>query len=294
MKKFTIYDINAREVRPIEIGKFPGGEIRVKIATVPIEMLHNVRITAVLLNSDDVMTLVMIVDALREMGVEDIRLTMPYIPYARQDRVCNTGEAFSIRAFANIINALEFKSIIVWDAHSVISTCLIKNCINIPQSDLIGKHVELMKWMVESTDPIYLVAPDAGSVRKATEIAQTYPTLIRDVLYAEKVRELSTGKIIATRIASQLPDDFGTSRVLICDDICDGGRTFIELAKVLNDYNPKEMSLYVTHGIFSQGLEVLRKPGTPEAEYKITREGRPGNTGLFDNVWCSLNFKDYK
>jgi ribose-phosphate pyrophosphokinase len=232
------------------------------------------------------MTLVMIVDALREMGVENIRLTMPYIPYARQDRVCNNGEAFSIRAFANIINMLEFVSVVVWDAHSLVSTALIKNCINIPQDKLVLLHKELIDWML--IEPIYLVAPDAGSVIKTRAIAAMFPVQIKGVLYAEKVREMSTGKIIATRIASQLPDDFGSSRILICDDIIDGGRTFIELAKVLNDYNPKELGLYATHGIFSQGKGVLLKNSFSNLKYSMNC------TGLFDNVWCSLDFTSFK
>ena len=69
-------------------------------------------------SADDVMTLVMISDALRQMDVKEILLTMPYVPYARQDRVCNPGEAFSIKAFSRIINSLEFSSVVVYDPHS--------------------------------------------------------------------------------------------------------------------------------------------------------------------------------
>lgn len=290
MNKFKIYDIDVSIEHTVDIGKFPGGEIRVQIISNGYQgyISENISVIAVLLNSDDVMTLVMIVDALRELGVTEIRLTMPYIPYARQDRVCNSGEAFSIRAFANIINALEFKSIVVWDAHSIVSTSLIKNCINIRQYECVLQHKELIEWMF--IEPIYLVAPDVGSVNKTRAIAAQFPKNIKGVLYAEKVRELSTGKIIATRIASEIPEDFSSSRILICDDICDGGRTFIELAKVLKDYNPKEMSLYVTHGIFSQGKNVLLKPID---NYGRNETGVITNTGLFDNVWSSLNFKDY-
>ena len=121
MNKFEIYNMDAEEDLPIEIGKFPGGEIRVRL-TSEYSSDSMVRIKAVILNSDDVMTLVMLTDALRTAGVENIRLTMPYIPYARQDRVCNKGEAFSLRVFARIINALEFQSVVVWDAHSEVST----------------------------------------------------------------------------------------------------------------------------------------------------------------------------
>jgi ribose-phosphate pyrophosphokinase len=214
------------------------------------------------------MTLVMMVDALREMQVEKIRLTMPYIPYARQDRVCNAGEAFSIRAFARIINALEFASVVVYDAHSEVSVALIERCINLPRYQLMRTFTPFLYAMERDDSPWYLVSPDAGAVKKSYDTVKELP-LFKGIIFAEKVRDPATGKILKT-VVNNLPDDIADAKLLISDDICDGGRTFIELAKVLPKC--KELDLFVTHGIFSAGMEVL--------------------TEHFDNVWAVVNFKD--
>ena len=271
MNKFTLFAIDSRFINPMtvpDIGKFPGGEIRVKLDESVIGAAI-VRIKAVLLNSDDIMTLVMIVDALRESGTRDIHLTMPYIPYARQDRVCNKGEAFSIRAFAKIINSLAFTHVYVWDAHSNVSTQIIDRCTNVPMTELIGEGF-IASVMLDKVigQKWYLISPDKGATEKTKALADILGV---DVIIAEKVRDLANGNIIKTVIYN-IPEDFSTAKVLIADDIIDGGRTFIEIAKAL----PKcaELHLFASHGIFSQGKEVFN-------EY-------------FDSVWVALDFTDFK
>jgi ribose-phosphate pyrophosphokinase len=74
---------------------------------------------------------------------------------------------------------------------------------------------------------------------------------------------METSKIIRTEVPG-LDDTPGSKNFVICDDICDGGRTFIEIAKAIQDVRPKEIFndkiyLCVTHGIFSAGFEELEK-----------------------------------
>jgi len=77
------------------------------------------------------------------------------------------------------------------------------------------------------------------------------------VIDASKVRDVKTGEILYTSVNYQEGGLKGKN-VLIVDDICDGGRTFIELARVLENYNEaNSVDLYVTHGIFSKGLGVF-------------------------------------
>jgi ribose-phosphate pyrophosphokinase len=289
--KFTVYS-RSSVITP-EIGKFPGGEIRVKINE---PVYEEARIEAMLLNSDDVMTLVMLTDALRELEVEKIRLTMPYIPYARQDRVCNPGEALSIRAFADIINSLNFASVVVFDPHSEVSSALIKRSIVTPRSQLMRQHEAVYNWICKGgwdTNPIYLVSPDAGSVKKSYEIAKVFPQFT-GIIFAEKVRDVSSGNIVKT-IVHNVPADINKAKLLICDDICDGGRTFIELANWFSDnhYTPQEINLYVTHGIFSKGTDVLLKdPDEDTSDPSWT--GRGPKTGKLNHVWSTVNFLEYK
>ena len=72
---------------------------------------------------------------------------------------------------------------------------------------------------------------------------------------ADKKRDPSNGEITGTVVYSE---HLGSQDVLIVDDICDGGRTFIELAKELRHLTTGRIYLYVTHGIFSKGHESHR------------------------------------
>jgi len=77
------------------------------------------------------------------------------------------------------------------------------------------------------------------------------------------LRDMASGKIIRTEVPG-LDDTSGSKNFVICDDICDGGRTFIEIAKAIQYNRPKEIFndkiyLCVTHGIFSAGFEELEK-----------------------------------
>lgn len=277
--------INDAEV-PLEIGKFPGGEVKVRIlAPMKASTPH---IHAFLRSSDDVMALIMLVDAIKRTGsMSNSRLTMPYIPYARQDRQCNTGESFSLAAFAGIINSLKFASVVVYDPHSKVAVDQIERCIAVPSSELIRKHTETNDWILRtiwSGVPLYLVCPDEGAIARTQEIADHFS--VKGIIYAKKIRNPENGQIVATEVAD-VPADIDESKLLIVDDICDGGRTFIELAKVLVKYEPKEMNLYVTHGIFSQGKNVLAKN---MSDHSLDPTNVTNSGGPFDNVWSTIDF----
>ncbi|MEQ2351952.1 phosphoribosyltransferase family protein [Pseudoalteromonas piscicida] len=89
-------------------------------------------------------------------------------------------------------------------------------------------------------------------VKKTLKIAQHFGGEV-EVIQAQKVRNLKTGEIVQTQVLGEVKG----KDLLIVDDICDGGRTFTELAKVLKAQGANSIALYVTHGIFSQGLGVF-------------------------------------
>ncbi|MNE49699.1 ribose-phosphate pyrophosphokinase [compost metagenome] len=107
-----------------------------------------------------------------------------------------------------------------------------------------------------------LVAPDAGARKKVESLAKEFG--FKGIVYANKVRNTRNGKILRTTVDSFVCgdevldlEDLKDENLLIVDDICDGGTTFIELAKVLKPYDLGSLSLYVTHGIFSAGIPRL-------------------------------------
>jgi ribose-phosphate pyrophosphokinase len=235
----------------IKTSNFPGGECTFK-GNELIEAVLNagsqIQIIAYLYNSDDIMSLLLIVDAVRRLKQDPkINLQLPYFPYARQDRVCNIGESLSVCVMANIINSLHCERVYLYDPHSDVVGALVNNC-DIYKLDLLINSREMDGIYGEN---IVVISPDAGAEKKTREVAKM---LKLPFLCATKIRDTLTGDIVSTEIHG----DVNGKNVFIFDDICDGGRTFIELAKVLKEKGANDISLYVTHGIFSQGLDILR------------------------------------
>ena len=234
------------------IFKFPTGEIQVTLS--PKFLNKNyvfeafpVTITGSILSSDNLIELLQLNNALNSAGVNSnlIRLVMPYCAYSRQDRICNPGESFSLKVFAQLINSCNFASVTTWDNHSDVSTALINNCTNIHVKDLIEP--------VSNNEYDYLVSPDAGANKKVFALSQaTKIPMIR----ADKIRDTATGAIIDTQ-AYTTKEQIEGKRLLIVDDICAGGRTFKELAQKLKSIANCNIDLYVTHGFFNNSIDVI-------------------------------------
>jgi ribose-phosphate pyrophosphokinase len=231
--------------------KFSGGECHIKLPD--FEVAENTTILANLNSSDDVMSLLLVVDAVRRINPSTkIALTIPYFPYARQDRVCNEGEALSVKVMADLINSLNCASLTIYDPHSDVTPALLNNCRVVSVADIISKSF-LAKEI--NTKNLLLVSPDAGAEKKVRMVAKKLASagILVEVLCATKSRDTMTGNITSTTIHG----DVKGKNIMIVDDICDGGATFIELAKLLKEQGAGDIYLYVSHGIFSKGLAVL-------------------------------------
>jgi len=244
---------------------FPGGEVHIRLKNGVERHVGPFTITAYLHSSNDLMKLLLITDALKiKCGNAPIYLVLPYVPYGRQDRVCNDGESLSLRVFANIINAQDFQSVEIWDPHSDVTYALINRVSVVHQcaftvkvvAKLLNKHPNEISLGIHKTN-LLLCAPDQGAFKKAQISAKLCKL---PLIHAEKVRDPKTTEItdikLNTSAATQAEHD-----ILIIDDICDGGRTFIELAKKLKQKFDGNIYLYVTHGIFSKDLDVVLEAG---------------------------------
>jgi ribose-phosphate pyrophosphokinase len=237
---------------------FAGGEIQVRLNLYEISP-EMIIIRADLRSAADVMELLLLTNALRKMFVGiKLSLEIPYLPYARQDRVCASGEAFALEVMCQLINLQRFETVTVWDVHSQKSLELLERSINIEAVDLIPPA--LIKGFT-------LVAPDKGAVARTRAVADRYNI---PMILAEKVRNPETMEITGTKIHNEGVDCSGD--LLIIDDICDGGRTFIELAKVLRPITQGKICLWVTHMIGSQGFDVFE--------------------GLIDEIYTANCFKE--
>lgn len=247
--KFQIY-VQGNPV-DLKIFQFSGGEYQVQLSKFPVlptKMVPVIHIKAFILNGD-FMPLALIVDALRrDFPTAEIGLEMPYLPYARQDRVMNAGEALACKVFCEAVNSLNLSKVYISDCHSDVGLALLKNVVDIPLQ-LPNTYAYVLNPLQKPYDT--LVSPDAGALKKCYKIAKMYG--IPEVIRADKTRDVTNGNITGTTVYGMVEG----RRVIICDDICDGGRTFVELGKELRKQEPKELHLHVTHGIFSKGKEEL-------------------------------------
>lgn len=182
-------------------------------------------------------------------GSKPIHLICKYFPFARQDRMCNIGESFSLQAIAQIINMLDFERITVWDPHSDVLAGMFPAGV----LDVIPQH----ELVVDTITGIYLfdliIAPDAGAVKKASKLANW---LNRPLAVATKVRNTSNGSILGVSIKADFEN---AKRILVVDDICDGGATFIALGECIRKKYFGLLALFTTHAIYSKGKEELAK-----------------------------------
>lgn len=224
-------------INDLEFKKFSGGELHL----MPGWNNDNIDYTSCRIqSSDDLMKLCLLSNAFKDKKT----LILPYIPYARQDRICNKGEALSIKVFANILNSLDWKEVVVLDPHSDVSVALIDNVTVVPQehiwADTIHANYKYRK--------IDLIAPDAGAVKKIYNLKNEVPNVV-NIRIGSKHRDTITRKVTETTVSGEKIGDVA----IIVDDICDEGDTAIELAKVIK-HEYEHVAFVVTHGIFSKGF----------------------------------------
>ena len=245
---------------------FPAGEVGIKLNCPNFRFFNNIKdyshryykVTARLHSSDDIISLAMIKNAIENEDMKaKIDLFMPYVPYARQDRICDTGEAFSLKVFTNLLNGLNFNTVTICDPHSEVTPALIDRVKVISQLDIIQKF-EAFRNRITFGNCLF-VSPDSGANKKTSNLAAFFGH--REFIRADKLRDLATGQIKETIVYCE--DLVGTD-VVIADDLCDGGMTFIKLAEVLKKKNCGKVLLYVTHGVFSKGFAPLLDGGIDE------------------------------
>lgn len=181
-------------------------------------------------------------DLLRAYGNPIVHLHLRYLPYGRQDKRIHNNLTFALRTFAKLINNLDFDTVTCVDPHSEVAAELIRNFTPIyPVHDVRDVFTKVAAECI--------CLPDRGAACKYGPLFPLY-----NLVMGSKERDQQTGKITSYYIVGDVKD----RSVLIVDDICDGGATFILLAEKLYEGGARDVNLYVSHGIFSKGLKVLR------------------------------------
>lgn len=235
---------------------FSGGERHVELKSPEWPPEGPSHIYADIYSSDDLLDLLLAKNALDEMrGAHEAHLWVRYLSYSRQDRHTYPGTAHSLKVFGSLLNTCNFSTVTTWDVHSDKAFECINNLVNISPEMLITRRPNGLLLHLNGPDAV-LVRPDEGAEIRTNGIRARFDYLQEDVIRCIKKRDPTNGKLLGFKITN--PSDISGATAIITDDICDGGGTFLGVADELRKLNPAKIILYVTHGIFSKGLEVFR------------------------------------
>jgi len=259
-----------------EMIKFPGGELHIKLnKCIDYNTVEKVVITNRIKDGDDIMKILIAKNALEQYGIKVFDLIIPYIPYARQDRAEIEGESFTLKVFANLINAANFNKVIVFDAHSDVAPALINNCSNVKNHEYVfsclrnivysayrGGFIAQDKFI--KSGEIVLISPDSGANKKINKL-QTYiqervgiESCLLQVVKCDKKRNMSDGTLSGFEVMTENLD--GKICVII-DDICSRGGTFMGLTSELKKKNAGDIYLIVSHYENSADEQKLKDAG---------------------------------
>lgn len=217
--------------------KYPAGEFQVRILPESIDLIQDV--IALCIRGGDAETIMqgyMAHDALCSVVKQNLSLVFPYLPYSRADREFIRGDCFGLRAFLNTIEAPQTYTL---DVHGTVPGG--HGVVNVP-ADSIMLDAYNYVYMITGISPVVLL-PDAGA---ALRYGHIFP--LGTVYEASKRRNPVTGALEGFNVPT-LP---AGRPMLIVDDICDGGGTFLGIAAALRtSYQMNSLHLHVTHGVFS-------------------------------------------
>lgn len=250
---FNPYNAKEEDLIKFESFFFNGGEPHIKLNLSTFSEDGSVIVTTRLKSMNDLGILLVASEALDQCGLlGNKQLFMPYYFGSRQDRRMIEGEPLTVRIIGDIINDLKFTRVKTFDNHSDVSTACVDNCEDITNHNFIRYCMA----EIENKGSIVplLISPDAGANKKVIKLAQSLGH--SKVVKCDKTRNVSNGNITGFEIYT---NNLDCMDCIIVDDICDGGGTFIGLAKELKKKNAGDLYLIVSHGIFSQGFKELSK-----------------------------------
>ncbi len=208
--------------------------------------------------NDNLMELLVSMDALRRGSARRITAVIPYFGYARQDRKSGPRTPISAKLVANLITEAGADRVLTLDLHAG----QIQGFFDIPTDNLYGAPV-MVKDIEEKLngDDLVIVSPDVGGVLRARGLAKR---LNADLAIIAKRRE----KAGVSEVMNIIGDVKGRRCVLV-DDIVDSAGTLCNAAEALMEQGATSVHAYVTHGVLSGGA-VARVSASPMEKLVIT------------------------
>jgi ribose-phosphate pyrophosphokinase len=241
----------------VNVGTFSDGEIQ-------IEINENVRGTDVFLIqstctpvNNNLMELLILIDAMKRASAERITAVIPYYGYARQDRKAAPRAPISAKLIADLLTTAGANRVLTMDLHAG----QIQGFFNIPVDNLYASPI-IFKYLKEKYDnDLVIVSPDAGGVERARSMAKTLDTTIAII----DKRRLKPNEASVMNVIGEIEG----KNALILDDMTDTAGTLTQGAKALMERGAKTVSACCIHPVLS-GPAVKRINESPLEELIVT------------------------
>jgi ribose-phosphate pyrophosphokinase len=228
------------ELGKASVGRFSDGEVAVEIE-------QNVRARDVFViqstcapTNDNLMELLVMVDALKRSSAERISAVIPYFGYARQDRRPRSSRVpISAKVVANMLQAVGVSRVLTMDLHAD----QIQGFFDIPVDNIYSAPVLLADLRQQNYDNLMVVSPDVGGVVRARALAKQ---LGCDMAIIDKRRP----KANVSEVMHVIGDIEGRNCVVM-DDMIDTAGTLVKAAEVLKERGARSVYAYCTHPVFS-------------------------------------------
>ncbi|TMH64450.1 MAG: ribose-phosphate pyrophosphokinase [Betaproteobacteria bacterium] len=224
------------------VGRFSDGEVMV-------ELLENVRGRDVFIlqstcapTNDNLMEVLVMIDALKRASAARITAAIPYFGYARQDRRPRSARVpISAKVVADMLMTVGLHRVMVMDLHAD----QIQGFFNIPVDNIYATPILLGDLWKQNYDDLLVVSPDVGGVVRARAIAKR---LDSDLAIIDKRRP----KANVAEVMNIIGDVEGRTCVIM-DDIVDTANTLCKAATALKEHGAKKVVAYCTHPVLSGG-----------------------------------------
>jgi len=216
--------------------------------------------------NDNLMELLICIDALTRASARRITAVMPYFGYARQDRKTGGRTPISAKLVANLITRAGAHRVLTMDLHAG----QIQGFFDIPTDNLLPTNVlaDDTRRNYPKTSDLMIVSPDVGGVVRARALAKR---LDADLAIVDK-RRSGPGQSEVMNIIGEVKD----RRCILFDDIVDSAGTLCNAAAALAEHGATSVSAYVTHGVLSGGASE-RVASSVLAELVVTDSIEPSD-----------------
>ncbi|MEO0019389.1 MAG: ribose-phosphate pyrophosphokinase [candidate division WOR-3 bacterium] len=240
-----------------EVTNFADGEIRVSInESVRGDDVFVVQPTPP--PADNILELLLMIDALKRASARRITAVIPYYGYARQDRKDKPRVPLSAKLIANLLTRAGVDRVLTMDLHAD----QIQAFFDIPVDHLFSTPV-LIEYYRQHTANLVVVAPDTGRANRARGFAQRLKDDIPLAIIDK--RRTAPNQVEALRVVGEV----GGMNALIFDDMIDTGGTLINATRALINAGAKTVRATATHGLFS-GNAINLIAGSPLEEVVVT------------------------